>query len=468
MGIKGLFKLLREKIKEEEKEELKRKELGIPDDDTKTKYKPLTVYRFRRLKGITVAIDASLAIYRMVYGKLKSGPSLVNREGKLTSHLRGIFYNVLTFLQNDIIPIYVFDGKAPDIKSKTIEKRKLRKDRFKLTGEDIKEVQILLDLMGIPYIIAPGEADVICSWLCARHDSNGKRYVKGVCTEDSDMLPLGAPYMFKDMLGLNNLNKNIIIVKLKDVLGFLGLTMNEFIDLCVLLGCDYCDNIKGIGPKNAYKLIVEYRSLDKVLEFLHKSNKITSTKTNKSVSNTLDDSDNSEDSDNEIKDSNKIDISNDLEDSEENSDSDSSDEVSDNIENEICMLKAAEYFRTALKEIDESKTFVLTDDQLKLRQYQHDELMDFMCVKHNFDPRSIKNGIDRLNSYNKSMNITRPNKKVYHKIIEPKGVTIPSLSDDINFIDSDTDSDKENNESEKFESKNYRSKTNLIKKNSRS
>ena len=47
-----------------------------------------------------------------------------------------------------------------------------------------------------------------------------------------------------------------------------GFEMNrdQFIDLCILLGCDYCDKIRGIGPKNAIKLVQEHKSIDKILE----------------------------------------------------------------------------------------------------------------------------------------------------------------------------------------------------------
>lgn len=42
----------------------------------------------------------------------------------------------------------------------------------------------------------------------------------------------------------------------------------KFIDLCILLGCDYCDTIKGIGPKTALKLIKEYKSIENILKHL--------------------------------------------------------------------------------------------------------------------------------------------------------------------------------------------------------
>ncbi|PNF17060.1 hypothetical protein B7P43_G00847 [Cryptotermes secundus] len=40
----------------------------------------------------------------------------------------------------------------------------------------------------------------------------------------------------------------------------------QFIDLCILLGCDYCDSIKGIGPKRAIDLIKQHRNLETVLK----------------------------------------------------------------------------------------------------------------------------------------------------------------------------------------------------------
>jgi flap endonuclease-1 len=46
----------------------------------------------------------------------------------------------------------------------------------------------------------------------------------------------------------------------------LGLTHDQFVDLCILLGCDYCDTIRGIGPKTALKLVREYGCIEKILD----------------------------------------------------------------------------------------------------------------------------------------------------------------------------------------------------------
>ena len=50
----------------------------------------------------------------------------------------------------------------------------------------------------------------------------------------------------------------------------------QFIDLCILLGCDYLDPIKGIGPKSALKLIREHDGLEGVVEHLQEKQVILS------------------------------------------------------------------------------------------------------------------------------------------------------------------------------------------------
>ena len=47
--------------------------------------------------------------------------------------------------------------------------------------------------------------------------------------------------------------------------------VGQFIDLCILLGCDYCDSIRGIGPKKAVEFIKKYGNIEKVLESLDKT-----------------------------------------------------------------------------------------------------------------------------------------------------------------------------------------------------
>eukprot|EP00585_Thalassiosira_rotula_P002253 CAMPEP_0196150638 /NCGR_PEP_ID=MMETSP0910-20130528/32115_1 /TAXON_ID=49265 /ORGANISM="Thalassiosira rotula, Strain GSO102" /LENGTH=242 /DNA_ID=CAMNT_0041413807 /DNA_START=3 /DNA_END=731 /DNA_ORIENTATION=+ len=50
----------------------------------------------------------------------------------------------------------------------------------------------------------------------------------------------------------------------------LGLNHDQFVDLCILLGCDYCDTIRGIGPKTALKLIKEHGNIETILKNLNR------------------------------------------------------------------------------------------------------------------------------------------------------------------------------------------------------
>ena len=42
----------------------------------------------------------------------------------------------------------------------------------------------------------------------------------------------------------------------------------QFIDMCILLGCDYCDSIRGIGPKRAVDLIKQHRTIEGILKHI--------------------------------------------------------------------------------------------------------------------------------------------------------------------------------------------------------
>lgn len=55
------------------------------------------------------------------------------------------------------------------------------------------------------------------------------------------------------------------------ILQEMNLSRQQFIDLCILLGCDYCGTIKGIGPKKAIDLIKQHGSIEKILDNIDQS-----------------------------------------------------------------------------------------------------------------------------------------------------------------------------------------------------
>ena len=58
----------------------------------------------------------------------------------------------------------------------------------------------------------------------------------------------------------------ILEITLSKVLDGLGMDEAQFIDLCILMGCDYCGTIKGCGPKTAQEWITKHKSINGVLK----------------------------------------------------------------------------------------------------------------------------------------------------------------------------------------------------------
>ncbi|ELU10206.1 hypothetical protein CAPTEDRAFT_21886 [Capitella teleta] len=234
--------------------------------------------------GRKVAIDASMCIYQFLIAVRQEGNMLTNADGETTSHLMGIFYRTLRMIDHGIKPVYVFDGKPPDMKSGELSKRagrreeaqkalekaeeageaenveKFSKRLVKVTKEHNEECKQLLGLMGIPFVEAPCEAEAQCASLV----KGGHVYATG--TEDMDALTFGSTVLLRHLTFSEARKMPIKEFSLEKVLAGLELSYEEFIDLCILLGCDYCDSIRGIGPKRAVDLIKQHRSIEAVLK----------------------------------------------------------------------------------------------------------------------------------------------------------------------------------------------------------
>lgn len=112
--------------------------------------------------------------------------------------------------------------------------------------------------MGVPVVQAPGEAEAQASYM----NLQGK--VDAVCTEDTDCLVFGTSTMIRD---LNNKKEPLTEITRETILSDFGLSSEEFIDMCILCGCDYSPKIEGIGPVKAFKFIKEFHSIEKILDF---------------------------------------------------------------------------------------------------------------------------------------------------------------------------------------------------------
>lgn len=217
-----------------------------------------------------IAIDISVLLYQIIISIRNSGDDLRNNKGDITSHILGLFNKTVWLITHKIIPIFIFDGKPPKFKESTIKNRRdIRKkaqeklkicnnelDRIKyfkrtthLTSKQINESKELLDLMGIPYLQADGEADILCAKL------SEDNIVDYVFTEDMDILTFGATKIVKNLF---NKNKIEVIDKNK-LLKTFDLTHKQFIIFCIILGCDYHNITFKINLDLALKLAKSYK-----------------------------------------------------------------------------------------------------------------------------------------------------------------------------------------------------------------
>ncbi|OLL22218.1 Flap endonuclease 1 [Neolecta irregularis DAH-3] len=142
---------------------------------------------------------------------------------------------------------------------------KFSRRTVKVTKQHNDECKRLLQLMGIPYIDAPCEAEAQCAALAKA----GKVYA--AASEDMDTLCYEAPVLLRHLTFSEQRKLPITEITYQKVIEGLEMPYAQFVDLCILLGCDYCEPIKGIGPTTALKLIREHKTLEKVLENMDKS-----------------------------------------------------------------------------------------------------------------------------------------------------------------------------------------------------
>jgi len=247
------------------------------------------------LKGKVLAIDGYNALYQfLAIIRQPDGTPLKDSRGRITSHLSGIFYRTANLLEAGVKPVYVFDGKPPELKTKEIERRievkekavveykaalergdivaarKAAQATSKLTGEMVGQAKDVLAALGVPWIQAPSEGEAQATFMTEKGDA------WATVSQDYDSLLFGAPRLVRNLTisGRRKLpNKPVYIdiepeiVKLEDVLLELKITRDQLIDIGILLGTDFNpDGFKGIGPKKALKAIEEFGSLKAILE----------------------------------------------------------------------------------------------------------------------------------------------------------------------------------------------------------
>ena len=116
---------------------------------------------------------------------------------------------------------------------------------------------------GFSTVVAPYEADAQMAYL-VRHG-----FVDGVVTEDSDLVPHRCASVFfkMDNDGMGQEIRYADVTANRD-LSFAGFTPDQFLEMCVMSGCDYLPSLPGVGIKKAHALMRRFKRHDAALRSL--------------------------------------------------------------------------------------------------------------------------------------------------------------------------------------------------------
>lgn len=258
---------------------------------------PRTPIALESLSGKVIAIDAYNALYQFLsIIRQPDGTPLKDRYGRITSHLSGLLYRTVNLLELGIKPVYVFDGKPPEIKEmEVLRRKKIKEEAVKkyeealskgdlklartyaqqtahLTDEMSNEAKKLLDLLGVPWVQAPSEGEAQAAYMTIKGDAYA------AASQDYDSLLFGAKRLVRNLTisGKRKLPRKDEyieiqpeLIELDKVLQELKITREQLVEIAILIGTDYNpDGVKGVGPKTALKLIKTYGSLEKALKTL--------------------------------------------------------------------------------------------------------------------------------------------------------------------------------------------------------
>ncbi|MFC2175088.1 flap endonuclease-1 [archaeon] len=249
---------------------------------------PSKSVELEHLTGRSIAVDAYNTLYQFLsIIRQPDGTPLMNSRGEITSHLAGLLYRTSNLVALGIHPSFVFDGVPPEKKSETIaariEVRRKAKEKWdealergameeartyaqqatRLTKDMVEQSKELLAALGIPSVQAPQEGEAQAAFMCAQGDA----WAAG--SQDFDALLFGSPRLLRNMTvtGRRKLpKKNVYIMVKPEIIeaSECELTRDQLIEVALMIGTDFNEGVKGIGPKKALAAIKKGKTADEV------------------------------------------------------------------------------------------------------------------------------------------------------------------------------------------------------------
>lgn len=243
------------------------------------------------LRGRVLAVDANNMLYQfLALIRMRDGSPFTDSKGHVTSHLVGLIFRTSRLMADyDIHPVFVFDGKPPELKARTLRERSQDRDKAReewkvavsqgdyavawskavrmnsLTQEMQDDAKRVLVLMGIPHIQAPQEGEAQAAYMARVGD------VWAANSRDYDAVLFGAPRLVRyvtiagqEYHPSKGTSRPLIpeLIDLERLLNSLHVTREQLVDLAILVGTDFNRGIRGFGPKTALKWIKNYGTLE--------------------------------------------------------------------------------------------------------------------------------------------------------------------------------------------------------------
>jgi len=246
-----------------------------------------TVLSLDDLRGKSFAVDANNYLYQFLsLIRMPDGTPLQDSHGNITSHLAGLMFRSTRLIHDyNIDLVFVFDGTPPQLKQHEITKRREQREKAtqewkkalqkgdyatafskavmtsRLTQPLIEDAKHLLSLLGIPFVQAPSEAEAQGAYMAIRGD------VWAANSKDYDSLLFGAPRLLRyltisgrEFLPSKGISRPLRpeLITLNEFLDSCNITREQLVDMAILIGTDFNEGIKGIGPKTALSLIQKH------------------------------------------------------------------------------------------------------------------------------------------------------------------------------------------------------------------
>jgi flap endonuclease-1 len=231
---------------------------------------------FDKLRGSIIGVDFSLFLYRFIY----------NKNNPIECFLRQIHL----FFRHKILPVYVIDGDAPLEKRNILDKRAQNRQKMyrniaelleKQSGNNspntssrinseitklerrcvvfsqklVQDILYFFELVGIPVIRENEEADFILAKLSAANK------IDYILSDDSDVLAFGAKKVLKNFC-IKEEKCELYIMD--DILATLEVSLQKFVDICIMCGCDYTTKIRNMNCGKSLQLILQWGSIEEV------------------------------------------------------------------------------------------------------------------------------------------------------------------------------------------------------------